>query len=319
MPIFKSIKPGASLGNIINYVSREFEQTQDTDTIKGVNVADNPEIAKLQMLNTKNSFGKNEGRQYQHYVLSFSANEKITAKEAVKYATAHAEKCFGNRFEVFLALHQESNGKKMHVHYIVNSVSFMDGKKIQTSKDDYEYFRDANDTLAKQHGFPVIDRSSEAVKERGRPQLYSQNEYQNFKRKAGKDILSSCGRAVFKVIKNNPKNFEDFQKKLSHEGWQAYMRGKNLVFLNIETNQKIRANTLAKKLNAPKLSTAQILKTCNSANWEKFKVINKKERKEIETQLTGVVAKLKNLKVAEDVKVQSGFSVHLRDDDEYSR
>ena len=58
MPIFKSIKPGASLGNIINYVSREFEQTQDTDTIKGVNVADNPEIAKLQMLNTKNSFGK---------------------------------------------------------------------------------------------------------------------------------------------------------------------------------------------------------------------------------------------------------------------
>ena len=97
------------------------------------------------------------------------------------------------------------------------------------------------------------------------------------------------------------------------------MRGKNLVFLNIKTNQKIRANTLAKKLNAPKLSTAQILKTCNSANWEKFKVINKKERKEIETQLTGVVAKLKNLKVAEDVKVQSGFSVHLRVDDEYSR
>lgn len=58
MPIFKSIKPGASLGNIINYVSREFEQTQDTDTIKGVNVADNPEIAKLQMLNTKIALAK---------------------------------------------------------------------------------------------------------------------------------------------------------------------------------------------------------------------------------------------------------------------
>ena len=97
------------------------------------------------------------------------------------------------------------------------------------------------------------------------------------------------------------------------------MRGKNLVFLNIETNQKIRANTLAKKLNAPKLSTAQILKICNSADWEKFKVINTKERKGIKTELTGVVAKLKNLKVAEDVKAQSGFSVHLRVDDEYRR
>lgn len=102
----------------------------------------------------------------------------------------------------------------MHVHYIVNSVSFMDGKKIQTSKDDYEYFRDANDTLAKQHGFPVIDRSSEAVKERGRPQLYSQNEYQNFKRKAGKDILSSCGRAVFKVIKIILKVLRIFKRNL---------------------------------------------------------------------------------------------------------
>lgn len=65
MPIFKSIKPGTSLKNIINYVSKEFKQTQDTDTIKGVNVADNPNIATLQMLNTKNSFGKEEGRQYQ--------------------------------------------------------------------------------------------------------------------------------------------------------------------------------------------------------------------------------------------------------------
>lgn len=53
MPIFKSIKPGTSLKNIINYVSKEFKQTQDTDTIKGVNVADNPNIATLQMLNTK--------------------------------------------------------------------------------------------------------------------------------------------------------------------------------------------------------------------------------------------------------------------------
>lgn len=53
MPIFKSIKPGASLGNIINYVSKEYERTQDTNTIRGVNVANNPEIAKVQMLYTK--------------------------------------------------------------------------------------------------------------------------------------------------------------------------------------------------------------------------------------------------------------------------
>ena len=43
MPIFKSIKPGASLKNIIKYVSKEFDKTKDVDTIKGLNVADNPD------------------------------------------------------------------------------------------------------------------------------------------------------------------------------------------------------------------------------------------------------------------------------------
>ena len=159
MPIFKSIKPGTSLKNIINYVSKEFKQTQDTDTIKGVNVADNPNIATLQMLNTKNSFGKEEGRQYQHYILSFSTEEKISVKEAIDYAEKHAKECFGDRHEVFLAAHQNSEGSKLHVHYIVNSVSFIDGLKIQTSRDDYEKFKDLNDEIAKEHGFKIIDRS----------------------------------------------------------------------------------------------------------------------------------------------------------------
>lgn len=38
-------------------------------------------------------------------------------------------------------------------------------------------------------------------------------------------------------------------------GWDAYLRGQNIVFKNIDTQQRIRANTLAKKLNNDKLST----------------------------------------------------------------
>ena len=319
MPIFKSIKLGASLGNIINYVSKEYERTQDTNTIRGVNVANNPEIAKVQMLYTKKEFGKEEGRQYQHYVLSFASNEQITAKEAINYAAEHAEKCFGSRYEVFLAVHQESEGQKLHVHYVVNSVSFIDGKKIQTSKENYEYFRDVNDALAKQRGFNIIDRSAKAVEERGRPQLYGMNEYQNYKTKAGKDILTSCSKAVSETIKEKPTSFKEFQERLNNHGWQAYMRGKNLVFTNKETNRKIRANTLAKKLNVPEFSTAQILNACNYAEWEKYKTTSKIESNAIEAELKEAAFKLKTLQIAEDVKVNSGFSVRLRDDDDYSR
>ena len=273
MPIFKSIKPGTSLKNIINYVSKEFKQTQDTDTIKGVNVADNPNIATLQMLNTKNSFGKEEGRQYQHYILSFSTEEKISVKEAIDYAEKHAKECFGDRHEVFLAAHQNSEGSKLHVHYIVNSVSFIDGLKIQTSRDDYEKFKDLNDEIAKEHGFKIIDRSDEAVSARGRPQLYSQREYQSFINNKN-NLLANCGISAFKTLQENPKTFDDFKSTMQKMGWDAYLRGQNIVFKNIDTQQNIRANTLAKKLNNDKLSTAQLLKACNVPNWEKYQVIN---------------------------------------------
>ena len=276
MPIFKSIKPGASLKNIIDYVSKEYKQTQDDDTIKGVNVADNPEIATLQMLNTKNSFGKNEGRQYQHYVLSFSTKEKISAKEAIEYAEKHAKECFGERHEVFLAAHQNSNGSKLHVHYIVNSVSFIDGLKIQTSRDDYENFKSINDQIAKEYGFKIIDRSDEAVSARGRPQLYGQREYQNFIKNKN-NLLVNCGTSAFKALQENPKNFDDFKSNMQKMGWDVYMRGKNLVFKNLDSQQKIRANTLAKKLNNDKLSTAQILKACNVPTWDKYQVVRVKE------------------------------------------
>ena len=41
---------------------------------------------------------------------------------------------------------------------------------------DYENFKNLNDQIAKEHGLKIIDRNTEAVKERGRPQLYGQQE-----------------------------------------------------------------------------------------------------------------------------------------------
>ena len=316
MPIFKSIKPGASLKNIIDYVSKEYKQTQDDDTIKGVNVADNPEIATLQMLNTKNSFGKNEGRQYQHYVLSFSTKEKISAKEAIEYAEKHAKECFGERHEVFLAAHQNRNGSKLHVHYIVNSVSFIDGLKIQTSRDDYENFKSINDQIAKEYGFKIIDRSDEAVSARGRPQLYGQREYQNFIKNKN-NLLVNCGTSAFKALQENPKNFDDFKSNMQKMGWDVYMRGKNLVFKNLDSQQKIRANTLAKKLNNDKLSTAQILKACNVPTWDKYQVVRVKEiQKNINhnNYSNHSSLKLPQVNTNDEQRPKEGFKVDLQQD-----
>lgn len=313
MAIFKSIKPGPSLKNIIDYVSKEFNKTEDTHNIRGINVADNPEIAKIQMFTTKKEFNKETGRQYQHYVLSFGVNDNITPHEAMNYAERHAKECFGDRFEVFLAVHQDSAGEKLHVHYVVNSVSFIDGKKIQTSNQDYDNFKNINDQIAKEHGLKIIDRDPVAVKERGRAQLYDQREYQSYIR--GKsEILTGCSASVLKVLERKPENFECFKDEMKKMGWETQLRGKNIVFKNCDTQQRIRANTLARKINNDKLSTAQILKNCNELEWQKYQNNVTKNNLNNNGPNNHFSLTLPQVNCAEDQKTPVGFKVNLRED-----
>lgn len=262
MPIFKSIKPGKSITKIINYVSKEAIKNNDDEYCAGINVDKNYKLALEQMQLTKELWNKTDGRKYQHYVLSFGPEDKISAEDALKYAKGHAEKCFGG-YETFLAVHQESQGKKLHVHYVVNSVSFVNGKKIQTSKRDYEKFKDFNDQIAKKYGLNIINRSAEAVKKRGRPQFYSKNEYQQYQRDVKNNISLKCALAIKRTLDQKPKSFEEFQKILILNGWKAKLRGKTLTFVDIKTGRKIRANTLAKKINTDELKTETILKAVN--------------------------------------------------------
>lgn len=67
--------------------------------------------------------------------------------------------------------------------------------------------------------------------------------------------MANCGISAFKTLQENPKTFDDFKSTMQKMGWDAYLRGQNIVFKNIDTQQRIRANTLAKKLNNDKLST----------------------------------------------------------------
>lgn len=263
MPIFKSIKPGKSIAKIIKYVSKEAIKNNDDEYCAGINVDKNYKLALEQMQLTKELWNKQDGRQYQHYVLSFGPDDKISAEGVLAYAKEHAEKCFAG-YEVFLAVHQESQGKKLHAHYVVNSVSFKDGKKIQTSKKDYERFKDFNDHIAERYGLNVIDRSAEAVRKRGRPQIYSKNEYQQYQRDTKNNNSLKCALAIKRTLDQKPKSFEEFQKILMVNGWMAKIRGKTLTFTDIVTGRKIRANTLAKKINTDELKSENILKSVNS-------------------------------------------------------
>ena len=317
MPIFKAIdRPGKSVKTVIDYTAKDSKKEKDDTLFCGINCADNPVIAAYQMQQTKAYYNKMNGRQYKHYVLSFADNE-INVNNAKSYAKELAEKCFGDKFEVAVGIHINSAGAKIHAHIVVNSVSFVNGKKLHLSKQDLENFKNYNDQIAKKYGLNIIDRSREAVKARGRPQMYSQAEYRQFNAKTKDSWIAQCAVAVHQTIKNKPKDFADFAQQMKVKGWHAHVRGKNITFVNIDDkNKKIRANTLARKLNNDSLMAANIMRTCNAENWRDFAKMPK-QKMQTKTQKittkTNAAATLKNIARRGNTTTKGGMRVRLHD------
>lgn len=321
MPIFKAIdRPGKSIKTAINYAAKDAKKEKDETLFCGINCADNPAFATYQMAKTKELYNKTDGRQYKHYVLSFADNE-INVNNAKSYAKELAQQCFGERFEVAVGLHVNSAGGKIHAHFVVNSVSFVDGKKLHLSKKDLENFKAFNDKLAKKYGLEVIDRSRDAVKARGRPQMYSQSEYQQFTKQTKESWLAQCAVAIHNTLKNKPKDFDDFTQQMQAKGWHAQVRGKNITLVAVsDKNKKVRANTLAKKLNNDSLTAANIMRACYVDNWRNFvqkpkPKVQKTERKI--TAKTNSTATLKNIARRGNTTTKGGMRVRLRDNEEY--
>lgn len=319
MPIFKAIdRPGKSVKNVINYAAKDSKKEKDESLFYGVNCADNPVIAAYQMQKTKELYGKTDGRQYKHYVLSFAPGE-ISIEKAKTYANELADKCFGERYEVAVGVHINSKGGKIHAHFVVNSVSFLDGKKLHFSKSDLENFKKINDNIAKKYNLKIIDRSREAIKARGRPQMYSQCEYQQFCKKTKESWLAHCAVSVHNTLKNKPKDFADFAQQMQAKGWRAQVRGKNITFVNIDDkNKKVRANTLARKINNDSLTAANIMRACNVDNWRDFAKMPK-QKMQTKTQKittkTNAAATLKNIARRGNTTTKGGMRVRLHDNE----
>ena len=107
----------------------------------------------LDMMTTKKLYGKTGGRMYYHLDQSFSPEEMITPEQAHKIAIEFAEEQFKG-YEVLIATHVDAH--HIHSHFVVNSVSFENGLKYHSSKDNIRKLREASDAICLKHGFSVV-------------------------------------------------------------------------------------------------------------------------------------------------------------------
>ena len=130
-----------SIINLINYAGRDKsynnEYISNTYT-GGVNIFDLNNAAEEFIL-VKEYFGSTDGRQVRHIILSPDPKDLFVAPmlyELAMYICAY----YGNRYQIFFSVHTDI-ASHYHIHFVMNTVSFIDGKKIHDTYKDQLHFR----------------------------------------------------------------------------------------------------------------------------------------------------------------------------------
>ena len=111
---------------------------------------------------TKNLYGKACGTYFYQYVQSFLPGEIQSYEEAHRIGLEFAGKSFPG-YEVLvtthLDAHDDSGIQRVHNHFIVNSVSFEDGRKIHFTPNTLQELRKISDDICRDHGLSVLPPS----------------------------------------------------------------------------------------------------------------------------------------------------------------
>ena len=118
------------LHNVIDYVEADYK-TEKQFYVSGVNC--NPKTALEEMTITKEQYGKAGGILGFHAFQSFAERE-VTPEQCHAIGVRLAEEMWGDRFEVVVSTHLNTN--HYHNHFVINSVSFKDVKEIKVDENE---------------------------------------------------------------------------------------------------------------------------------------------------------------------------------------
>ncbi len=139
------------LRDVMDYAMQDYK-TEKQYYVTALNC--NEEKARVHMSETKKRYGKTDGIVAFHGYQSFVPGE-VTPTIAHKIGVELAQKMWGEKYEVVVATHIDK--KHIHNHFVINSVSFRDGKKYNVCRESYRLLREKSDELCREYGLSVIE------------------------------------------------------------------------------------------------------------------------------------------------------------------
>jgi len=228
MAVIKRIASKGSLKKIIDYVLNK--DKTDEKIISGKDCS--PENALSVMSATKKLYNKTDGRSYNHIIQSFKPGE-VEPGLAHEVGKELAEKEFKG-YEVLIATHVDKD--HIHNHFVVNSVSFIDGRKIDSSKQSLRELKMESNRICKERGLSVIEKQYAR-------NVYSMSEYKMAEK--GMSLWKEQLRAAINEAKDHSRNIVEMKDYLE-ENFNIKMKiqNKNLSFLHPEKKKYCRGNKL---------------------------------------------------------------------------
>lgn len=143
-----------ALGDVMKYATNG-DKTEKQFFVTGVNC--DTATARDEMLIAKAQWNDESEIVCYHGFQSFKSGE-LTPEQAHEVGVKLAEKMWGDRFQVIIATHL--NTDCLHNHFVVNSVSFLDGKHYHDNKANLRLLRQRSDELCREYALSVIEHPS---------------------------------------------------------------------------------------------------------------------------------------------------------------
>ena len=199
-----------AIDNVVEYAADDMK-TERRSYVSCLNCRE--DTAAAQFMETKRLWGKLGGRVCYHGYQSFKADE-VTAETAHEIGVKLAQELWGDRFEVVVATH--CNTGHYHNHFVINSVSCVDGYKFYNSPADYARMREVSDRLCREYAISVIENPG------GRAKHYAEwQAEQNGKPTHRGTIRADIDRAILASTTER-----DFLRVMGEMGYQLKIRGK---------------------------------------------------------------------------------------------
>ena len=252
MAVIKAISSKAGIGQALDYVTKE-EKTEDK-LVSGLHCE--PDTVKDEMQATKELWGKTGGRTYKHFVHSYHEDEHITPEQAHKNAVELAKGTEAWKgHEVLIATHIDRG--HIHTHFIVNSVNFEDGHKLQWSKADLQNLKDRCNEQSRQQGLHVPEKGKTfSGEEREETVAWNKETYNLLKQAEKGEVKSYVQDIALSVMdcRETARSREDFIKQMNERGYGVDWQDshKYITFTDLERQSqgekqcKVRNNKLEK-------------------------------------------------------------------------